>query len=170
MTSNYNDPINILDTSNATGVGSGGSLNLRGGASIQKDLYIGGNVNISGTTTAFSDNIILINQNPINSADTGLLFERYSNDITNNKKYSGIIYSENNDEYILGYLENDPNRGNATINGFIGLQSNNLKLYSSANATGTGTGGALTVLGGSAISQDLIVGGDIKFLGNLYQN
>jgi hypothetical protein len=59
MASNFNDPINILDSSNATGIGSGGSLNLRGGASIGKDLYIGGNVNISGTTTAFSDNIIL---------------------------------------------------------------------------------------------------------------
>jgi hypothetical protein len=45
-----NGTTRILDTTNALGLGSGGSLNINGGASIQKDVYIGGIVKISSTT------------------------------------------------------------------------------------------------------------------------
>jgi hypothetical protein len=167
MASNFVNGINILDTTNSSGVNSGGSLNVRGGASFSKDIYIGGSVNISGTTTAFSDNIILINQNPINSTDTGFLFERYSEDISNNKKYSGIIYSEVNDQYVFAYLQNEPQKGSITTNGFIGIQSENLTLNSTENSTGVGTGGSLNVLGGCSISKDLHIGGNIYNNGNL---
>ena len=81
MAQNTFNPINILDTTDATGIGSGGSLTIGGGASIGKDFYVGGNISISGTTTSFSDNIVLINKNPTNSCDTGLLFQRFTNDI-----------------------------------------------------------------------------------------
>jgi hypothetical protein len=167
MASNFVNGINILDTTNSSGVNSGGSLNVRGGASFSKDIYIGGGVNISGTTTAFSDNIILINQNPINSTDTGFLFERFSEDISNNKKYSGIIYSETNDQYVFAYLQNETQRGSVTTNGFIGIQSENLTLNSTQNSTGVGTGGSLNVLGGGSISKDLHIGGNIYNNGNV---
>jgi hypothetical protein len=62
MASNTFNPINILDTSDAEGLGSGGSLNVAGGVSISKNLYIGGGISISGTTTTFADNIIIINK------------------------------------------------------------------------------------------------------------
>ena len=37
-------PVSILDTTNSTGVGTGGSFTIGGGASIQKDLYVGGDI------------------------------------------------------------------------------------------------------------------------------
>ena len=72
MASNYNNPINILDSTNATSLTDGGSMTLGGGISIGKDTFIGGNVSIPGTTTSFSDNILLINKDPTSSTDTGI--------------------------------------------------------------------------------------------------
>ena len=126
MAQNTFNPINILDTTDATGVGSGGSLTIGGGASIEKDFYVGGNISVSGTTTSFSDNIILINKNPTNSCDTGLLFERFTNDISDNQNYSSILYSEISDEFHFGYVSSDINRNNATVNSFARIKTNGI--------------------------------------------
>ena len=115
MASYQFNPINILDTTNATSLTDGGSMTLGGGIAIGKDTYIGGNVNISGTTTAFSDNILLINKDPTQSTDTGIIFGRYTGDIQNNKNYASIIYSEQNDSFNLGYLSADAARNYVTI-------------------------------------------------------
>ena len=170
MALNTNDPINILDTSNALGLGTGGSMTLNGGISIGKDLYVGGNISISGTATTFSDNILIINNNNNSSSDTGLLFQRHSTDISNNQNYSGIIYSETLDQFIFGYLSNDVNKSNTTFGNYISITADSLMLKNSSNASGLGSGGSLTVNGGVSISKDVIIGGNIDFTGNLYQN
>jgi len=119
MASYQFNPINILDTSNATSLTDGGSMTLGGGISIGKDTLIGGNISISGTTTSFSDNILLINKNPSTSTDTGIIFQRYSADIQNNKNYAGIIYSEQNDTFNLGYLVSDADRNYVSMGSLI---------------------------------------------------
>jgi hypothetical protein len=43
----FTTPTSILDTSNSIGVGSGGSFSVFGGMSVQKDLYIGGDITSS---------------------------------------------------------------------------------------------------------------------------
>ena len=40
--------LNINCTTNASGIGTGGSLNVEGGGSIKKDLYIGGSLYVNG--------------------------------------------------------------------------------------------------------------------------
>ena len=127
MASNYFNPINILDTSNSQGLGSGGSLNVGGGISIGGDTYIGGKVAISGTTTSFSDNILILNDNPSVSSDTGILLQRFSQDVTNNNNYSGIIYSEIADEFRFGYATADT-RGSVTLNSFIPIRTNGVTI------------------------------------------
>lgn len=47
--------ISIANTVEATGVGTGGSLNVAGGASIVKDLYVGGSIAATGSVTSSSD-------------------------------------------------------------------------------------------------------------------
>ena len=136
MAQNTFNPINILDTTDATGIGSGGSLTIGGGASIGKDFYVGGNISISGTTTSFSDNILLINKNPTNSCDTGLLFQRFTNDISNNQNYSGILYSEISDEFHFGYMSSDINRSNATIDSFVRIKTNGINSIGNSNTIG----------------------------------
>jgi len=136
MAQNTFNPINILDTTDATGVGSGGSLTIGGGASIEKDFYVGGNISVSGTTTSFSDNILLINKNPTNSCDTGLLFERFTNDISNNQNYSSILYSEISDEFHFGYMSSDISRNNATVNSFARIKTNGINSIANSNTIG----------------------------------
>lgn len=153
MASNQLNPINILDSSNATGIGTGGSLTVGGGASIARDFFIGGNLSVSGTTSSFSDNILVLNKNPGSSKDTGILLERYTNDISNNQNYSGIIYSETSDEFVFGYASADGT--NLTFNNYIPIKSNKVVIMSTENSIGLGSGGSLTVLGGSSIEKTL---------------
>jgi hypothetical protein len=93
----FDDPIEILNT-------SGTSLIIGGGT------IVGGDFNVNGTIASFADNIILINANPTNSSDTGVLFGRHSSDIDGSKNFTGIIYSEILDEFNFGYLSSDPSR------------------------------------------------------------
>jgi hypothetical protein len=149
--SNSFDPINILDSTNASGVGSGGSLTVSGGISVGKDSYIGGssyiggNLHISGTSTSFADNILLINSSGI-SSDTGLVFKRHTNDITENDNYSSIIYSELSDSFNFGWLQSEPSTGTLTVSNFAPIKVGNL----------TASGGVSTI--GSIIVNNNLVG------------
>jgi hypothetical protein len=126
MASYQFNPINVLDTTNATSLTDGGSMTLGGGISIGKDTYIGGNVSISGTTTSFSDNILLVNKNPTQSTDTGIIFQRYTSDIQNTDNYAGIIYSEQNDSFNLGYLVSDADRNYVSMGNLVSLNTKNI--------------------------------------------
>lgn len=176
MALNTNDAINILNTDNALGLGSGGSFLVAGGSSIGKDLYVGGNITISGTATAFHDNMVILNNNPSITSDSGILFQRFSGDITNGNTYSGIIYSETDDKFILSYLSEDPGKIVSTHGNYISLVGHSLSLHNTENSLGFGSGGGLTVSGGVSISKDtyinadINIGGDVKFTGNLYKN
>lgn len=177
MASNYFNPINILNTSNSQGLGSGGSLNVGGGISIGGDTYIGGKVAISGTTTSFSDNILILNDNPSASSDTGILLQRFSQDVTNNNNYSGIIYSEIADEFRFGYATADT-RGSLTLNSFVPIRTNGVTITGGGlNAIGnSNTVGSIFTTGGNvginttSPTYTLDVDGNMNFTGNLYQN
>ncbi len=47
LSATFNKPVVVTDTTQSTGVGTGGSLTVSGGASISKNLYVGGNVTSS---------------------------------------------------------------------------------------------------------------------------
>ena len=135
MSSYEYNPIIILDTSNALGSGSGGSLTIGGGISVGMDTYIGGNIVVSGTQASFADNILVLNKSPSGSFDTGILLERFSSDINNNnnKIYAGIIYQESSDEFSFGYTNSDT-RGTISLTSLIPIRVGGL----------TVTGGSLT--------------------------
>lgn len=158
MASYQFSPIEILDTTNATSVSSGGALQVDGGASIRKNVFVGGNLSVSGTTTSFADNILVINGNPSDSVDTGLLFGRYSPDIQNNDNYSAIIYSESADVFQFGYAEAD-------IRGTISLT--HLAPVRAATGLFTKVGINTTEMGSSYA---LNVNGDINLTGDILQN
>ena len=55
----FSIPLLLSDTTQSTGVGTGGSMTIKGGASIDKDLYIG------GTVTSLSDKRLKENIKPL---------------------------------------------------------------------------------------------------------
>ena len=144
MTSYQFNPINILDSTNATSITDGGSLTLGGGIAISKDAYIGGNVSISGTTTSFADNILLINKNPTSSSDTGIIFQRHNSDVSNSRNYAGIIYSEQNDCFNLGYLTSDVNRGSVTLDSLVPLNVKDITTTSVSSGVLASTNSTVT--------------------------
>lgn len=76
--------INIQNTANALGTTYGGAFMVAGGAAIQKDVYIGGDLTVSGTQTNIVtqtlnvyDNLAVVNASPISSRDAGVLVQRF---------------------------------------------------------------------------------------------
>lgn len=55
-TSSFNNELLLSNTSQSTGVGTGGSLTVKGGASINKDLYVGGTIT-SSSDSRLKENI-----------------------------------------------------------------------------------------------------------------
>ena len=176
MTSYQTSPLKILDTTNSTGIGSGGSFTVGGGVAIQKNLYVGGNVEISGTSTSFADNIIVLNNNTLGSTDTGILLKRATLDITGNNNFSSIIYSETTDSFKFGYVTADT-RGSMSINSLVAIESSDINFTGNLYKNGVlysnsewGTGGNSSIfytrgnvgINTTAPSSTLDVVGDIS--------
>lgn len=90
--------LSINTTTNSSSKTNGGAFTVAGGASIEKDVYIGGNLTVLGTQTQIvsqtikvGDNLIVLNASPISGRDAGILFERYQ---TENDSNIGDIISD----------------------------------------------------------------------------
>ena len=173
----YQNPINILDSTGATGLGSGGSMTIGGGISVGENVFVGGNLSVYGTTTSFSDNIIVLNQGATQSLDTGFLLARNAIDITGQNNYSALIYSEVNDEFCFGYATEDTH-GTINLNDYISIRSGGLTITNGSLNAGFNThtiGNIFTTGGNVGIATTipgyrLDVNGSLNFSGNLYQD
>jgi len=139
---------------------SSGAFIVDGGGIIAQNLVIGEGLKVEGTTASFGDNFLLINEDPIDSSDAGIVFERFNSDTTSgsSKQYASIYFSEQDDRFCFAYLNSDPERGYVAIDNLSALCAYEIELGSTTNALGIGSGGSLTVLGGGSISKDLFVG------------
>ena len=164
---NAGNQVQILCTNNSTNY-SNGSLVVRGGVGITRDLNVNGNLNINGnftvlgTTTTVDtetllvkDNLVVVNSGPNGSVDGGLLVKRYVNGIdnTNGINYAGMTYKEASDEIIFSYT----NETGSIISDYIPLRASKINLTSTTNATNI-SNASLSTPGGAYIDKDLIVG------------
>jgi hypothetical protein len=127
----------VTNTAAATST-STGALRVYGGVGIGGDIYVGGTVNIS------NDEII-----------TGNLAVNGGNITTNQTTFN-----------LLNTTATTVNFAGSGTAITIGSSSGYTKINSSVNATTT-TSGALQVIGGVGIGQDLFVGGNETILGDL---
>ena len=142
-------PINILTTSSTLGLGSGGSLNVIGGASLGGDVYIGGVLDLSG-------NIIRNVASPVNDSDSAT--KKYVDDrkLQGNFTTGQLIVADSNGDAIRGY-------DNLTYDGYT------ITLGSTSNITGS-VGGSFVCYGGISISKDVFVGGYLNVNNNNITN
>ena len=142
-------PINILTTSSTLGLGSGGSLNVVGGASLGGDVYIGGILNLSG-------NLIQNVASPVNDSDSAT--KKYVDDrkLQGNFTTGQLIVADSNGDAIRGY-------DNLTYDGYT------ITLGSTSNITGS-VGGSFVCYGGISISKDVFVGGYLNVNNNNITN
>lgn len=142
-------PINILTTSSTLGLGSGGSLNVIGGASLSGDVYIGGILDLSG-------NVIQNVGSPVNDSDVAT--KKYVDDrkLQGNFTTGQLIVADSNGDAIRGY-------DNLTYDGYT------ITLSSTSNITGS-VGGSFICYGGISISKDVFVGGYLNVNNNNITN
>ena len=111
--------ITDVTTLTASGELEGGSLDINGNADISGNLVLGGDLNVTGTTTTVnqtnldvSDNIIGLNRGAsTNSNDSGFIIERGSTG-----QNAIFAWDESEDKFTLGFTTATPtSTGNLTI-------------------------------------------------------
>lgn len=91
-----------------------------------------------------------------------------------NRVYASQFYQKASDSFVLGFTSDDPGSSSITLRDYTSLATGAVSVFSTVNSTGVGTGGALTVAGGAAVSNRLFVGGGVvslsttNTLGNIF--
>lgn len=167
--------LQIVTTINSVSVDSG-SLVVKGGVGIEKDVHIGGNLSVYGTTVTLNtetilveDNLIIVNNTPLAMADGGLLIKRFADGIssTNGNVYAGFFYKESTDEFTFGYTQT-PSNTVVNVSDYIPLRSGQLHIMSDTDVIDFTTG-SFTTLGGGYIGKNLIVNQNVT-VSNLQVN
>jgi hypothetical protein len=147
---------------NSSSLTDGGSILTEGGASINMDLYIGGDNYFYGLTNYYNtDNCLL---NFYKSDET----KCFSIDINSGNfsvsRYISGTFAENtfniNQQTGSIVFYNSSSSVNSSTASFI--ITGGLSVRNSTNATSVTNGGGLTLAGGASIGQDFFIGGDIK--------
>lgn len=142
----------ILNTENSIGLGSGGSFTTLGGASFNKDIYIGGRI-------IMNDQKIMGVGEPTNNSDAATKY------YVDSKTYGNLLGSLGANEVVVGTTTA------GTITSFPSFTYNgstlelstvgNLYIKNTTNANGLGTGGTFTTLGGASFQKDVYIGGEL---------
>jgi len=172
----------VVSVTDATGSDSTttGALLVSGGAGIGQNLNVGGSLTIGGNmtvlgttttinteTTTVEDNLLVLNAGPTGLADGGVLIKRYVSGTTGSVNYAGFFYREDTDEFTFATTNDDPGASPVTILDYLPIRARYGMMVSTENASGVGTGGSMTILGGAAISKDLYVGANTVISGAL---
>jgi hypothetical protein len=155
---------------------STGSLIVSGGVGIAKNLYIGGNLNVSGTTTSVYDTMSISSTTDSSNSLTGSLTVSGGVGIAKNLNV-GANFSVNgvaNISVLQSSSTTDSastNLGSLIVSGGTGIAKNanvggNLKIYSTLDSSSSSTGSVI-VKGGIGIAKKLYVGSDTNISGTL---
>lgn len=155
----------INSTKDSTGVGSGGSLTVLGGASINKKMYLNDKCYFNNTIHFNNTNDLLKIYDSFNIQKYTLNYDGVNNLSVNRCNSLGttienMITFNNTTGYTIF------NNTTGSINSSTGsvIISGGLNINCTSNASNVSVGGALTILGGSSIVKDLFVGGDIHIM------
>jgi hypothetical protein len=157
--------IKILD--NASSITRGGALTIAGGASINKDLYVGGNTNIYGLSkyTSLANNFIEVYDNlnirrislDKNTSSHNFSISRYDSLGNFVERIYDISYLNGSVTFNVTTPSTSDISSAIIFNGGVSINTTQI-------ATNVSNGGGLTMRGGASIGKNLFVGGDVVFL------
>jgi hypothetical protein len=167
----------ITDSTNATNLQSGAFQVSQGGASIQKDLWVGGNIygNITSqvsTILSVNDPLLYLNaSSPENyNYDIGF-YSHFYGGAANNYQHSGLIRNFQDNVWYLFSNVPEPSAGDVNVTYanviYDSLKLGTLTVANTKVSTSTSTG-AIVSSGGVGIAGNLFVGGGINgVIGNV---
>ena len=129
-----------------------------GGASIYKNLYVGGTVDVN------YNNITSVAE-PVNNSDAAT--KQYVDDrkLQGNFTSGQVIIADSNGDAIRGFDSFIYDSTNSTL-----LLTGSVDVNNDTNASGLGSGGSFTSLGGGSFGRDLYIGGEIIMNDNSIKN
>lgn len=156
--------ITINSSTNSTNLSNGGSLLTPGGASIGRDVYIGGNLYNYGIQNFYNNTNSLINfYDTFNLTRFSIDRNVTSNDLSISRYNSSGVFIErsinisNNNGQIT--LNNTTNSTGLTTGSLITVGG--ITIQTTAQSSNLQNGGSLTIFGGTSIAKNLYVGGDV---------
>lgn len=159
--------LNVNSTVNAVGLGSGGNLTILGGGSISRDMYIGGKTRIYSTevSNGYTSGAVILsggltitgNNNAVNSSNGGDLTVQGGGAFGGDLYIAGSINGSSSSS-TFAYL--NITGTDAAINRTTGsiITVGGITIQCSVNSSSVTNGGALLVLGGAAVEQDIYIG------------
>jgi hypothetical protein len=161
----------INSTKDATGTNNGGSLTVRGGASINKKLYINDHSYFNNTIHINNTNDIFKIYDQFNILRYGFIYDGVNNLSIN--RYDSLGSSIENMitfNNTTGYTTFNNTTGSINGSTCSVIISGGLNINTTRNATNVSVGGALTISGGASINKDLFIGGDIHIVSTTASN
>jgi hypothetical protein len=165
--------ITLQSDTNAVNISNGGTILTPGGASIGKDVYIGGNVFMTkGITNYYSET-----DNNINFYDDFNILRFSIDKSTSTQNFSitrhnggpslektiEIVNSNGKTIFNNTKPSNSISDASVVFNGGVSIQT-------TTNASSIENGGSLTIGGGISISKNTFIGGDIRCLSTTESN
>ena len=175
----YNGGLSINSTANTSSITSGGAMTIMGGASILKNLLIGGNIGIGISNPSFTLDVngtgnftnitvgTLSTKNIISTSSTTTTLIA-TNITAANINITGNLY-QNGSLYISSPWTQYNNNLAYTV-GNIGINTTSPSYTLDVNGTGRFTNLLSTSSTTTTLNATGITTGNINFTGNLYQN
>lgn len=158
--------LTLQSDTNAINISNGGSILTPGGASIGRDVYIGGDISLTrGIMNYYTedDNILNfydafnIRRFSIDRASSTQIFSvtRYDSLGNSVEKCFEITNSDGNTVFNNTISSTDKDTASVVFRGGISISK-------TTNATSLQNGGGLTIAGGASIAKSVFIGGDVR--------
>jgi hypothetical protein len=141
----------IYSTNDATSVSQGGSLQVSGGASVDKNFYVGGDAHILGKLD--------MNNQKITSVAIPTTYYDAANKYYVDNRFNEFTIGNVSGNFTQGQVIVASTLGNITGFDNFTFFNNTLSVFTTDEATNLTSGGVLNISGGARIQKSLYVGG-----------
>ena len=157
----------ITSATNTSGLGTGALVVTQGGASIQKDLYVGGNIYVANIISETSQQLVVSDPLIYLSANSGTynyeigFYSHFTGGNLNNYQHTGLARNHVDSRWYLFSNLSEPSGGVVNLADsnivYDSLSLGTALIQNTTVATNT-TSGALQVSGGAGIAGSLYAG------------